>query len=254
MPTAHSGSSLSSSNANDGASPVRDSNGASNGAGRSEGDRTSATSEEAFTTPAETPKVDVEAVRAAEADERSLDTSAFVTGSSAADLPPTQQPDELSDEAVEYILTEPLRTPVGTFLEEVEEDPTPRASPVSGNLGGEDSEAPGQYVEEYEEDAEEEDAEGEAEEFQVLTDRGAAAQHRTVRVKNRSIEGDMLPDFNEVYDDVEEHAATAAVATGSGAVTMSVNLGEEASDGDAVEATLEPPYSYPPSGKDVAFI
>jgi hypothetical protein len=151
--------------------------------------------------------------------------------------------DEISDEAAEYILTEPLRTHVRPVMEEVEEEPSPSASPAYANLGGEDGEAPSNYIEE--DDDEDEDLG--AEDFQVLSDRGAAAQHRAVRVKNRSIEGDMLPDFNEVYDDAEEHEHADAC----GPVAM---VQEEENNGGETEERVEPPYSYPPSGKDVAFI
>jgi hypothetical protein len=203
-----------------------------------------------FATPAETPKTEAPVPTAAEAGERSLDTSAFVTGSLAADSAPAQETEEISDEAAEYILTEPLRTHVRPVMEEVEEEPTPSPSPAYADLGGDDCAVPSNYIEEEDD----EDVGAEEEDFQVLSDRGTAAQHRAVRVKNRSIEGDMLPDFNEVYDDAEDleghdHQGRVEHAGARGPVAM-----VQESENIDVERTEPPPYSYPPSGKDVAFI
>lgn len=92
------------------------------------------------------------------------------------------------------------------------------------------------------------------EEFHVLTDRATVGsedlrrEHRKVRI-NRSIEGNML-QFNERYDSPEvdtqlrkQHPQTSVV---SDADTNTAD--------SAIVEQQEIPYSYPPSGKDVAFI
>jgi hypothetical protein len=101
--------------------------------------------------------------------------------------------------------------------------------------------------------------EDDEEDFQVLTDNSAAsALHRAAWVKKGSIEGSMLPDFDEVYDS-EEHLAD----TPPPAETETLEKTEEhttpqstagASEGTGGGADGALPYSYPPSGKDVAFI
>jgi hypothetical protein len=167
--------------------------------------------------------------------------SMLTSPSEASEPPPTKPPLQELDES-----TDEDEVPTADGLGEEPVTESCVEDGISGDGGAESSDQHGDGGEE-----EEEDAEDDGEDFQVLSDRSptdtstTSSQHRAARVKNRSIEGDMLPDFSgfkEVYDDAEGEVCPPA-------------------DGDTTPAAAEAsppeaevPYSYPPSGKDVAFI
>ena len=93
----------------------------------------------------------------------------------------------------------------------------------------------------------------------VLSERSAErAQHRTARVKNRSIEGaGALPDFKEIYDENDEAEDELVVEQDELLEKKDVvQIAEEVAQAEdaAEEGSEEDPYVYPPSGKNVAFI
>lgn len=98
------------------------------------------------------------------------------------------------------------------------------------------------------------------EDFRVLSDRGIGPRHRKARVSGSSIDGTLLV-FNDRYDspDVDRLLQEAPVVAETESLNNTEEAGNDKADAAAAtdvteEAEPEIPYSYPPSGKNVAFI